>query len=154
MVVTKRGAERQGSNSSARSAGSFHLPAASVLSCRRVCVLLSETIEERHKYSQIFKAVMMEINEHDKMVTNFKITSIEERLENIRKRQVTSKSLLSEFFLKSIFKRTMNLIRIGMHVFSYERLQLRNFLQAANTHLDYICGFTQLCQIPNHVFML
>ena len=90
--------------------------------------MLSETIEERHKYSYIFKAVMMEINEHDKMVTNFKITSIEERLENIRKRQVTSKSLLSEFFLKSIFKRTMNLIRIGMHVFSYERLQLRNFL--------------------------
>ena len=43
--------------------------------------MLSETIEERHKYSYIFKAVMMEINEHDKMVTNFKITSIEERLE-------------------------------------------------------------------------
>ena len=42
-------------------------------------------------------------------------------------RSITSKSLLSEFFLKSIFKRTMNLIRIGMHVFSYERLQLRNF---------------------------
>ena len=55
--------------------------------------MLSETIEERHKYSYIFKAVMMEINEHDKMVTNFKITSIEERLENILKKETSNKQV-------------------------------------------------------------
>ena len=61
---------------------------------------------------------MMEINEHDKMVTN-----LFDQLENILllwKKHNKQVFVVWIFSLKSIFKRTMNLIRIGMHECSYE----------------------------------